>query len=208
MRTILITGFGPFPGAPHNPTAALVGRLARTRRPNLRVVGHVFATQYAAIDRDLPALIDHHRPDALLMFGLHGRARTLRIETLTRNALGRHQDAGGHLPSPGAIAPGAAHMKMASPGMRLVRAARQAGVTALLSRDAGSYLCNYLCWRASEALRDKNGPRLAVFVHVPPVTRKNLRSGNRSLRAAKLERAAAAILAELSRCLGSAGMRD
>jgi pyroglutamyl-peptidase len=207
MRTILITGFGPFPGASHNPTAALVARLARMRRPNLRLVGHVFATEYAAVDRELPALIERHRPDALLMFGLHGRARTLRIETLARNALGSHRDAGGHFPSPRVIATRRTHTKMKSPATRLVRAARQTGVAAVLSRDAGSYLCNYLCWRASDASRGKNGPRLAAFVHVPPVARKTLRSGNRSLRAASLQRAATSMLAEFSCCLGSAGMR-
>ena len=30
---ILITGFGPFPGAPFNPTMALVKRLTELRRP-------------------------------------------------------------------------------------------------------------------------------------------------------------------------------
>jgi pyroglutamyl-peptidase len=207
MRTILITGFGPFPGASHNPTAALVARLARVRRPNLRLIGHVFTTEYAAVDRDLPALIERYRPDALLMFGLHGRARTLRIETLARNAHGHHRDAGGHSPSPCAIAAGSTHMKMTSPAARLVRAARRASAAAVLSRDAGSYLCNYLCWRASEASGGEKGPRLAAFVHVPPVARKTLRSGNRSLRAASLQRAATSMLAELSCCLGSAGMR-
>ena len=47
MPTILITGFGPFPGAPVNPTTALARHLARLRRPGLadvRLVGHVFTT--------------------------------------------------------------------------------------------------------------------------------------------------------------------
>ena len=35
MTTILITGFGPFPGAPVNPTTPLVRHLARLRRPAL-----------------------------------------------------------------------------------------------------------------------------------------------------------------------------
>ena len=30
---ILVTGFGPFPGAPWNPTQPLVARLTRLRRP-------------------------------------------------------------------------------------------------------------------------------------------------------------------------------
>jgi pyroglutamyl-peptidase len=205
MRTILITGFGPFPGAPHNPTAALVARLVRKRRPNVRIIGHVFATEYAAVDRDLPRLIARHQPDALLMFGLHGRARTLRIETLARNMLGRHRDAGGRYAETHAIVPGATHARMITPAARLMRAARRTGAPAVLSRDAGSYLCNYLCWRGTEAT--KNGPRFAAFVHVPPVAQKALRRGSRRLREADLERAATAMLAELGGCLGLAATR-
>jgi pyroglutamyl-peptidase len=205
MRTILVTGFGPFPGAAHNPTATLVGRLARIRRPNLQIVGHVFATEYAAVDRDLPRLIAKYQPDALLMFGLHGRARTLRIETLARNALGRHRDAGGRYAGTNAIVTKAPHARMVTPGARLMRAAKRAGVPTALSRDAGSYLCNYLCWRATEAAGQ--GLRFAVFVHVPPVTRKTLRRGSRQLRASRLERAATTMLTELSACLGLAATR-
>jgi pyroglutamyl-peptidase len=204
MPTILITGFGPFPGAPHNPTAALVTRLTCKRRPNLCVIGHVFPTEYAAVDRDLPKLIAQHQPDAILMFGLHGRARTLRIETLARNMIGRHRDAAGELAPASAIAPDAPHIKMRTPAARLARAANRSGTPAALSRDAGSYLCNYLCWRATAAA----GPRLAAFVHVPPVVRKTLHRGARDLTEAKLARAAAAMLDELSRCLGSAGNRS
>ena len=58
--TILVTGFGPFPGAPFNPTGPLVQRLARLRRPALadtKIVPHIFPTSYAAVDRDLPRLL-------------------------------------------------------------------------------------------------------------------------------------------------------
>jgi hypothetical protein len=71
--TILITGFGPFPGAPFNPTAPLVEQLARRRTPvlpHVRRVAHVFPTSYQAVDRELPALLARERPDALIMFGL------------------------------------------------------------------------------------------------------------------------------------------
>ena len=205
MHTILITGFGPFPGAPFNPTAGLIARLKRIKRPNLRLVAHVFPTEYAAVDRGLPQLIEQYRPDALLMFGLHGRARTLRIETLARNTLGRHRDAGGLFARSRAISPGMSHAPMATPAARLVRAARRTGVPAAMSRDAGSYLCNYLCWRATQAAR--KGPRYAAFVHVPPIARKALRRGTSRLRAATLERAAISMLAELTCCLGLAAPR-
>ena len=54
---------------------------------------------------------------------------------------------------------------------KLLRAAVSTGVDARASRDAGSYLCNYLSWRAIEATCADNGPRLAAFVHVPPIAR-------------------------------------
>ena len=80
---VLITGFGPFPGAPFNPSAALAKALARRRRPALadieRIV-HMFATTYASVDRDLPKLFAQ-KPDVVLMFGVAGRRRQLRIET-------------------------------------------------------------------------------------------------------------------------------
>ena len=202
MRTILVTGFGPFPGAPHNPTAVLVKRLTRQQRTGFRVVGHVFETRYDAVDRELPALLKKHKPDAILMFGLHSRANTLRIEMVARNVLGRVRDAGGHLPRSAAIVRGAAHMPMRSPASRLGRAARRAGIAARTSRDAGKYLCNYLCWRATEA-----ASRPAAFIHVPPVRRNAFRKGTRVFTPAALDRAASAILAEFALCLGSGRMR-
>ena len=36
--TVLVTGFGPFPGAPLNPTGALAHKLTRLRRPALALV--------------------------------------------------------------------------------------------------------------------------------------------------------------------------
>jgi pyroglutamyl-peptidase len=172
--TILITGFGPFPGAPLNPTGALVRELARRHIPDLRHVrrvAHVFATSYAAVDRELPALLARERPDALIMFGLASRRRHISIEMRARNALTRAvPDASGHLPAASAIVAGARPtLSLRNPAQRLVAAVRAAGMSAARSGDAGSYLCNYLCWRTGEAAERAGGPRLVAFVHVPNI---------------------------------------
>jgi pyroglutamyl-peptidase len=172
MRTILITGFGPFPTAPFNPTGLLVSRLARERRPSLadvRIVPHVFRTSYAAVDRDLPSLLRKHKPDAVLMFGLATRTAHLRIETVARNAVAGLADADRHAPTMRFIdCKQPTTMALQTPARRLLAGARAARVPARLSRDAGRYLCNYLCWRATEAVGG-SGPRLAAFIHVPLV---------------------------------------
>jgi pyroglutamyl-peptidase len=172
--TLLLTGFGPFPGAPRNPTGPLVRALVRRARRGFRtgrLVAHVFQTSYQSVDRELPALIARERPDAILMFGLARRTRTIRIETRARNALSvTVRDAGGSLPSARAIAPGKADaLALRAPAARLLAVVRTAGIRGSLSGDAGSYLCNYLCWRAIEAAARAGGPRLVAFVHVPEV---------------------------------------
>jgi pyroglutamyl-peptidase len=200
--TILLTGFGPFPGAPANPTGALIERLARRRHPGfagVRRVAHVFATSYAAVDRDLPALIARERPDALVMFGLAGRTKHIRIETLARNAISCViPDATGARPPRGVIAPAApATLALRMPGQRLVAAARATGMPAALSRNAGRYLCNYLCWRASEMADGADAPRLVAFVHVPRLRRRlrmRERTRRRSFTADDLARAGEAIV--------------
>ena len=129
--TILITGFGPFPGAPFNPTEALVRRLGARRRPALadvRRIVHVFPTSYAAVDRDLPGLLARHQPDVLLMFGLAARTPFVRIETRACNAVSRlFPDAGGRLIKSGRIRPGAAAaLSGRAPFAKLVSVARAA----------------------------------------------------------------------------------
>ena len=187
MRTILVTGFGPFPGAPFNPTGPLVQKLARLRRPGLAdvaIIAHVFPTRYAAVDRDLPKLVARYKPDALLMFGLAPRARMVRIETRARNGVMLLPDASGAALKRHAIEPdGPATVALPAPVRSLLAAARVARVPATLSRDAGRYLCNYLCWRAAKAAAKPVGPRIAAFVHVPPVGRKSRLSANNLVHA-------------------------
>lgn len=195
MTTILVTGFGPFPGAPFNPTGPLVARLARVKLPRTKIVTHIFETSYTAVDRDLPKLLKRHKPDAILMFGLASRARIVRVETRAQNALAVLPDASGKIPKRKAIAKGKpAAAPMALPSQLLLRAVRKAGIRARLSTDAGRYLCNYLCWHATEAATAKNGPALAAFIHVPLVPEKPVKQGQNRLSASDLARAGQAAL--------------
>lgn len=172
---ICITGFGTFPGAPFNPTGPLVERLLRLRRPafgEAELSGHIFPVTYKAVDRELPELLAKHRPHALLMFGLASRTPYVRIETRARNAVTTlWPDADHARIRKGSIADGADAMMFGPHTAKLFRAARATGIDARASRDAGSYLCNYLSWRAIEATCGDSGPRLAAFVHVPPLAR-------------------------------------
>ena len=172
---ILITGFGPFPGAPFNPTEPLVARLLRLRRPilsDVQLAGHVFPVTYRDVDRELPDLLGTHRPHALLMFGLASRTPHVRIETRARNAVTTlWPDAEHARVRKGSISGGADALMFGPHTAKLLRAAVGTGVDARASRDAGSYLCNYLSWRAIEATGKEDGPSVAAFIHVPLLAR-------------------------------------
>jgi pyroglutamyl-peptidase len=201
--TILVTGFGPFPGAPFNPTGPLVERLARLRRPalaDIKIIPHVFPTSYAAVDRELPELIAKHKPRALLMFGLAARTKSLRIETRARNALALLPDVSGQSLRRNSILPGGpATLALPAHTRSLLAAARNACVPVVLSRDAGRYLCNYLCWRAAEASREDAGPRMAAFVHVPAIAHTmRPKAGRRRLGLDDLTHAGGRILLALA----------
>ncbi len=201
---ILITGFGPFPGAPYNPTMPLVERLVRLRRPafgDVELSGHIFPVTYRAVDRELPKLLSQRRPHALLMFGLAARTRHLRIESRARNAVTMlWPDADHARVRKGSIA-GDAEAKMFGPHTaKLLRAALATGIDARASRDAGSYLCNYLSWRAIEAAQGDNDLRVAAFVHVPLIARGAMsarRGAPRGITLGELVDAGEAMLLEM-----------
>ncbi|MCC8975097.1 pyroglutamyl-peptidase I [Bradyrhizobium brasilense] len=199
---ILVTGFGPFPGAPFNPTMPLVKRLTALRRPafdDVALSSHIFDVTYAAVDRELPELIAEHRPQALLMFGLAGRTDYLRIESRARNAVTtRFPDAGRQHARKGSIEGGADARMFGPHTEKLLRAALATGIDARASRDAGSYLCNYLSWRAIEAVNHDNDLRLAQFVHVPPLAHDGTAApGKSSITLEALVDAGEAMLMEL-----------
>jgi pyroglutamyl-peptidase len=199
MRVFLI-GFGPFPGAPSNPSADLARRLSRKRRPALadtERAPHVFATTYAAVDRALPSLFAL-KPDIVLMFGLAGRRRQLCIETRARNAVSvLFPDASGYRPQHGVIALGGPPwLQGRAPFAPLKGAVRNFPVR--ISRDAGRYLCNYAYWQALE--RAGGGGPLVQFVHVPPVRntpQPRRRSRKSSATIGQLLQAAEALLIAL-----------
>ena len=199
---ILLTGFGPFPGAPYNPTQPLVARLARLRRPALdevEISSHIFPVTYAAVDQQLPEVLAAQKPDALLMFGLASRTSYLRIESRARNAVTMlWPDAANTRSSKRGIAGHADAMLFGPHTARLLRAARLTGIDARASRDAGAYLCNYLSWRAIENVKAGG---LAAFIHIPLLARSGAvrRKGAPRITLEELVDAGEAMLMEMVR---------
>ena len=199
---ILVTGFGPFPGAPWNPTQPLVARLTRLRRPafcDVELASHIFPVTYRAVDQELPKLLAKLRPQALLMFGLAARTAHVRIETRARNAVTLlWPDAAQTRVRKGSIGLGPDAMMFGPHTAKLLRAARATGIDARPSRDAGAYLCNYLSWRAIEIRPHRQQSSVRSFHSHPLVARgTSLRRGASHVTLEELVDAGEAMLMEM-----------
>ncbi len=203
--TVLIVGFGPFPGQKQNPTGPLVIQLARRRRPaksEARRIACVLPTTFAAVDDRLVSEIERHRPDVVLMFGLAARTAHLRIEKRARNALSDlFPDAAGKRPIRRLIdRRSAPALVTRARAPALLQAAAKAHVPVRLSHDAGGYICNLAYWRALSFVPADVPSPLVQFVHVPRLpspSRPRRKTGKRRLSFAGLLRAGEAVLGVL-----------
>jgi pyroglutamyl-peptidase len=172
MLTVLVAGFGPFPGAPKNPSAGLVRALLKRRRPALadvRLIGTVIPTSYAFVAREFRDLLRKHDPDAVLLFGLASRAKFMRVERRAVNAAtSLYPDfTRRKLTTRSLIAGLPCELRSTGSVERLVQAGRAAGVDTRPSRDAGRYICNAALFTALDVAQSSGRPRRVAFVHIP-----------------------------------------
>lgn len=166
MTRLLVTGFGPFPRVPRNPSGLLARRVAGSRRLALAGIearALVLATAYPEIGRTLVPALEASRFDAVLMLGVAGRRRGLSVEVQALNRASRlFPDATGRVAGGLALTPGSPLRRPTrAPAGAVLRALRGAGVPASLSRDAGRYLCNG-AYHAALGLHPG-----ALFLHIP-----------------------------------------
>jgi pyroglutamyl-peptidase len=179
---ILVTGFGAFPGAPSNPTQAIVSRLRKHAVRRLARLGvdlwlAVLPVTFAGTAADLPRLLAELAPDIVLHLGLAGRRKTITVETrgLNRLTILRQDAAGRVAPRIEVRRGGAFQLPARVPVMRIISAIGEGGSAARPSISAGDYVCNHALYVSlAEGFR-------AGFIHVPrPRGRRPVRPGHSS----------------------------
>lgn len=189
---LLVTGFGPFPGVPRNPSAEIARRVAaspRWRRLDVAASCLVLPTTYAALDDVLDPALGREAPDAVLMIGVAGRSRRVRIE---RRAVNRASlflpDAAGRHPGGLTLDDGPMARHLGTSPVRLRAVLRRHAVPCHISQDAGRYLCNAAYYRALTT------PLPVLFVHIPKPPARSRRSVNGSARLSWNDKLAAALV--------------
>jgi len=170
--SVLITGFGPFPGVPTNATMQLLPQLAQVAPrlfPDVRFAFEVLPTEWGAGPRRLQVLLAQVVPDLAVHFGVSSRARGFEIEQRARNACAVTPDATGALPAATAVcALGPEYLPASLPVRHVVARLQRLGIAAFVSRAAGTYLCNAALYRSVVSARDAAAAgRRVGFVHIP-----------------------------------------
>lgn len=173
-RTVLITGFGPFPGHPQNASALLaplVAEAAARRLNGYEVKAVILPVEWQAG----PALLDDTmraiRPVLAIHFGVSRRARGFAIEQRAVNIAAASCDAAGATNDTGELcAGGPPELQSTLPSALILQRLRRLGIPAETSRDAGRYLCNAILYRSLSDARDRPIPGVSSrrgFVHLP-----------------------------------------
>lgn len=171
-HTLLLTGFGPFPGVPDNATARLVPALAiasRAHFPDWQVEHAILPTEWDNGLRSLHHLLAELAPAIALHFGVSQHANGFQIETRARCAASALPDSCGQLPSPHGIFAIDDNLTSTFPADAIVSRLAANGLPVSLSEDAGSYLCNAALHTSLAHARVSGHRSVRGFVHVPPL---------------------------------------
>lgn len=167
-RTVLLTGFAPFGGDDANPSWEAARALAGARIRGHRVVARCLPVEFGRSLRELRSAIRELKPAAVVCVGLAAGRAQVAIERVAINVDdARIPDNAGASPVDAPIvADGPAAYFATLPIKAILVALRGAGIPAVVSQTAGTYVCNHVFYGLMHALRRTPGVR-GGFIHVP-----------------------------------------
>ncbi len=169
---VLVTGFGPFPGVPVNPSQQAVAELERRADagllPGILLSTGVLPVDFAIMPGQLAEMIRLGRPDVILCTGVDMGAKAISVERMATNLVdARIPDTSGAQPVDRPVVEGAPDGLLATVPVKAIKAAiERGGIPVELSLSAGSYACNAAMFTALH--HAPKGTR-AGFLHIPPV---------------------------------------
>lgn len=174
----LVTGFDPFGGDPVNPSSLAVSRL-RKRVGKVAVATAVLPTSYARSAGVLREAIDKAKPDIVLCVGQAGGRPELCLERVGINVQdARIPDNDGQQPiDVPARAEGPAAYFATLPIKACVAEMRKAGLPAVVSNTAGTFVCNHILYSLMDIIERHPMRMRGGFLHIPYVPEQAARLG-------------------------------
>ncbi len=165
---ILVTGFDPFGSDKINPAIEAVKKLPDTIK-EAKIIKLEIPTVFNKSAQVVHQAIVKEQPDYVLNVGQAGGRSALTPERVAININdGRIPDNDGYQPLDEPIQPdGDTAYFTQLPIKAMAKAIRAAGLPAIVSNTAGTYVCNHIFYQV-QYMRTKEFPKLkAGFIHIP-----------------------------------------
>ena len=165
---ILVTGFDPFGSDKINPAIEAVKKLPDTIK-GAKIIKLEIPTVFNKSAQVVHQVIVKEQPDYVLNVGQAGGRSALTPERVAININdGRIPDNDGYQPLGEPIqADGDTAYFTQLPIKAMAKAIRAAGLPAIVSNTAGTYVCNHIFYQV-QYMRTKEFPKLkAGFIHIP-----------------------------------------
>ena len=164
---IIVTGFDPFGGETINPSIECVKALPEIE--GVELIRLELPTVFKESAKRLNEVINDVKPDAVLSVGQAGGRAGITMERIAINVDdARIPDNISQQPIDEAIqSEGEAAYFSTLPIKRIVKAIREAGISAEVSNSAGTFVCNHIMYQALFAATKVDKPFKAGFMHIP-----------------------------------------
>lgn len=164
---IIVTGFDPFGGEKINPSIECVKALPEI--DGVELIRLELPTVFKESAKRLNEVINDVKPDAVLSVGQAGGRAGITMERIAINVDdARIPDNISQQPIDEAIQlDGEAAYFTTLPIKRIVKAIREAGISAEVSNSAGTFVCNHIMYQALFAATKADKPFKAGFMHIP-----------------------------------------
>ena len=165
---ILLTAFEPFDGSPVNSGEKSVALVQGTIK-GAEVVKVLLPTEFKGSTEALHKALTEHKPDAVLCIGQAGRRMEIDLERVAINIDdGRIPDNAGFQPKGKKIfTDGDAAYFATLPIEQMVERICAAGIPAIVSNSAGTYVCNHIMYALLYYLAKEFPQTKGGFMHVP-----------------------------------------
>ena len=164
---IIVTGFDPFGGEKINPSIECVKALPEIE--GVELIRLELPTVFKESAKRLNEVINDVKPDAVLSVGQAGGRAGITMERIAINVDdARIPDNISQQPIDEAIQlEGEAAYFTTLPIKRIVKAIREAGISAEVSNSAGTFVCNHIMYQSLFAATKADKPFKAGFMHIP-----------------------------------------
>lgn len=164
---IIVTGFDPFGGEKINPSIECVKALPEIE--GVELIRLELPTVFKESAKRLNEVINDVKPDAVLSVGQAGGRPGITMERIAINVDdARIPDNISQQPIDEEIqVEGEAAYFSTLPIKRIVKAIREAGISAEVSNSAGTFVCNHIMYQALFAATKADKPFKAGFMHIP-----------------------------------------